>query len=245
MEGAYDRDLALIHNAGFSHVSQAAASLLVQELTRRGNQRGLVVDLGCGGGQLLAEVAAAGFQVRGVDASEVMLEIAGQRLPGGRFELGSVWDVEISSCVAVTGVGEVFNYLFDERAGQEGALKKLVERIFQSLEPGGVLLFDLAGPGRVPGTGQARRFMEGEGWAVLVDAEEDRERALLTRRITSFKRQGELYRRQAEEHRLRLHKPGEVLQALRQAGFRARVLRGYGTLRFPPGWRGFLASRPR
>jgi hypothetical protein len=47
-----------------------------------------------------------------------------------------------------------------------------------------------------------------------------------------------------EVHRLRLLPSREVLSELRDAGFRARLLAGYGELRFPPGLAGFLA-RPR
>jgi hypothetical protein len=76
-----------------------------------------------------------------------------------------------------------------------------------------------------------------------LNAEEDRRRGLLTRRITSFRKVGELYRRDHEVHRLRLFPPSELASELRDTGFRVRVLAGYGPQRFVPGHAGFLARK--
>ena len=78
---------------------------------------------------------------------------------------------------------------------------------------------------------------------MLVVAEEDARRRVLIRYITSFRRVGELYRRDAETHRLRLIRREEVACDLRSVGFRVRILPGYGPLQFPPGHAGFLASK--
>lgn len=80
--------------------------------------------------------------------------------------------------------------------------------------------------------------------AVLVTTEEDQQAGILTRRITSFRRVGDLYRRDHEVHRLRLIRPSEVLGQLRALGFRVRTLRAYGALRLPPGLVGLLARKP-
>src|SRR5213083_2321791 len=63
--------------------------------------------------------------------------------------------------------------------------------------------------GREPGPGPQRSYREGDDWVVLVAAQEDHK--LLTRRITIFRRVGELYRRDYEVHRLRLFKGPEHL----------------------------------
>ena len=83
----------------------------------------------------------------------------------------------------------------------------------------------------------------GQDWAILIDVDEDKSRRLLTRRITSFRKVGKLYRRSAETHRLRLYRPPDVAAMLRRAGFRARIVRGYGKLRFKPGHHGFVARK--
>ena len=79
---------------------------------------------------------------------------------------------------------------------------------------------------------------------MLVTTEEDRQRQRLTRRITSFRRMGDLYRRDHEVHRQRLLKRADLAAQLRGFGFRVRILRGYGTLRFGRGHVGLSARKP-
>ena len=78
---------------------------------------------------------------------------------------------------------------------------------------------------------------------MLVEAEEDKKRRLLTRRITSFRRVGELYRRDLEVHRLRLYDSSKLTQQLRDAGFQVRSLSAYGDFKFPVGLAGFVARK--
>jgi hypothetical protein len=66
----------------------------------------------------------------------------------------------------------------------------------------------------------------------------------LTRRITNFRKVGELYRRDHEVHRLRLMSRSEVASWLEEIGFRVEVLGGYGAVEFSPGRVGFLARKP-
>jgi hypothetical protein len=84
----------------------------------------------------------------------------------------------------------------------------------------------------------------GRDWAILLETTEDPMARTLTRRIVSFRRIERLWRRADEVHRLRLYRPGEVLRTLRIAGFRARMVRGYGSMRFLDGWVGFMARKP-
>jgi hypothetical protein len=163
-------------------------------------------------------------------------------VPGGRFRVESLLSAELPRCVAVAAVGEGLNYLFDDRHSLEGVRQVLV-RAFESLVPGGLLVFDVAEPGRVHG-GRTKGYTEAEDWAVLVTVEEDPGQKLLTRHITSFRKVGELYRRDHEVHRLRLLPRATVLSWLRDIGFRAETLDAYGSVPFPNGHVGFLARKP-
>src|SRR5262245_59853369 len=243
MADAYRDDLAYIHDAGFGHLATNAAPVLLEALRGRELGGGLVIDLGCGSGILAEEVVAAGYDVLGIDISEGMIALARRRVPEAQFRQASLLTAELPPCVAVSAIGECFNYLFDT-GNTKQALLRLFRRIHRALAPGGVLLFDAAGPGRVPGAGPTRNYAEGDGWAVLFTAEEDRRRNLLTRRITSFRQVGDLYRRDHEVHRLRLLPKAEVTRQLCEVGFRVRTLAGYGPLRFGPGHAGFLARKP-
>jgi SAM-dependent methyltransferase len=242
MADAYRSDLAYIHDVAFGHFARSAAPVLLAALRRSGLEGGLVIDLGCGSGILTEKLSEAGYDVLGIDISGAMLAIARERVPNGQFREESLLKAELPSCVAVAAVGECVNYMFDRGNTSQG-LARLFRRIHEALRPGGLLLFDMAGPGRVSGANPSRNYFEGADWAVLVSVEEDRRRRSLTRRITSFRKVGDLYRREHEVHRLRLVPREDVVGQLRSIGFRVRVLRGYGSLRFPPGWAGFLAHR--
>lgn len=243
MPDGYREDLAYVHDAGFLSFAENAAPMLVEALRSGGLERGLVIDLCCGSGPLSRRLSDTGYDVLGVDISGAMVEMARKRVPGGRFVEGSILSLELQPCVAVAAVGECLNYLFDEGNTEEG-LEDLLRRIHEALIPGGVLLFDAAGPGRAPGPSPSRIHAEGGDWAVLATAEEDGERGVLTRRITTFRKVGELYRRGEEVHHLRLIRREAIATQLRNLGFNVRILDSYGEMRFPPGLTGFLARKP-
>lgn len=239
---AYDEDLAYVHDAGFGDFARAVAPGVLAILRRAGVAGGLVVDLGCGSGIWARRLVDAGYGVLGVDVSAAMLAIARERVPEARFRQASFLDAELPPARAVTALGECLNYLFDERHG-DAALARLFARIHASLEPGGVFVFDVIGPGYAAGRDR-RGFTRGEDWAVLFEVEEDEARRELTRRITTFRKAGELYRRAEEVHRLRLFAAGELAAALRQVGFRARRVRGFARYRFAHAAHvGFVARR--
>jgi len=238
----YRPDLARIHDSRFGEIARSAAPVLLKALERAGLDRGLVIDLGCGSGIAAELFASAGYDVLGIDVSRSMLRLARRRVPGATFRLGSLAEVELPTAVAVAGIGESFNY-FVGRPISERALARLFRRIHRALVPGGVLLFDMAAPGRARGPGRVKSHFEAEEWAILVTVEEERLRGILTRRITTFRKAGSRYRKTEEVHRQKLFGRAVVMELLRQAGFRARSLPGYGDLPFPRGLAGYLGSR--
>ena len=240
----YGEDLTHIHDEGFSEFAELATTSILELLAGRGIDSGLVVELGCGTGRTACRLIGAGFGVLGIDASPAMIATAREAVPEAEFTVASFVDVDLPTCGAVIAVGEVLGYLLDP-ATADGVLAEVFARVHRALEPGGLLVFDLAGPGRVAGPGPQRSWAAGEDWAVLVEAVEDRDAQRLTRAITTFCREGEGYRRGEEVHRLRLRGPAEVLDLLRGAGFRARVRRGYAGEPFAPGHRVYVARPGR
>ena len=239
---SYGDDLAYIHDVGFGSFAQHAARSVLKELRRLKLRHGRIVELGCGSGITSAALVRSGYDVLGYDISRAMVRIARKRVPSAEFRVGSFLSADLPPCIAVTAIGEVLNYLFD-RQNTPAQRTRLFRRIHRALEPGGLLLFDGAEPGRIVGGGRRRYGLEGTGWACLVDAEEDRRSGILTRNITSFRKVGPLFRRDHEVHRLRLFDRRRIVAELRGLGFRVRTLRSYGELKFPPGYVAFLARK--
>ena len=237
----YGRDLAFIHDAGFSDYALGSAPGLLEILKRSNLSERLVVDLGCGSGLWARELVDAGFSVLGIDISGDMIELSRQRVPEAEFRVGSLFDAGIPRCGAVTAIGEVLNYLFDPENDAQG-LVPLFRRVYEALIPGGVFVFDVAGPGQIPRGDTVRGFTEGEGWIVLVEKRE--QERTLTRRISTFRKTGELYRRTDEVHRQRLYDPSEVEEGLRHTGFRVRMTHDYGGYRLPESHTAFIAHKP-
>ncbi len=239
--GIYDAVLARLHHLHFGMVARAAARELVARLDRAEIRAGQVIDLATGSGILPRALGEAGFEVTGVDLSPAMLVLARDEAPRARFVEGSLWSFELSSCVAVSAVGEAFNYAADPKAGL-AALEERFLAICRALAPGGLFLFDVAGPGRSGPSAERRGF-----WAVdaghigLVERERAGE---LARAITVFAPKGDgSYSRSEETHTLRTYDAAAIERLLRAAGFSPERLSAYDDFRFPPGWVGFAAVK--
>ena len=240
MTEAYKNDLAYIHDVGFGDCARNSAPGLLEILRQAGITTGLVVDLGCGSGLWARELVSAGYDILGIDISAAMIEIARRRVPEGEFKVASLLKAKLPQCAAVTSLGECLNYLF-EKNNTVNELRRLFRRVYTSLKPGGVFIFDIAEPGR--GKGPRQKHREGADWAVLVEVDEDTQTNQLTRRITSFRKVGELYKRDEEVHRLQLYKRSELAHELRDVGFRVRTVRAYGNQPMIEGCVGFVARK--
>ena len=228
----YGCDLAHVHDVAFGGWARDAAPFVLERLCEAGILDGLVVDLGCGSGIWAAELLGAGYEVLGIDASAEMLALADQRAPRASLRRASLHAAALPPCVAVTALGECFNY------GGPPSLASLFDRIWRALEPGGLLVFDAAGPGREP-DGRRRVRHEGEGWAMRVDFAEDPETRTLSRRI-ALVRDG---RASVELHLLRLYERDEVVEWLESAGFDVVCHPSYGAASGLPGMWVYVATR--
>ena len=231
-ETLYGSDLAHVHDVAFGGWARDAAPFALARLREAGIEEGRVVDLGCGSGIWAAELLAAGYEVTGVDASAEMLALARERAPAAELLQGSLHEVGLPPCAAVTAIGECVNY------GGPPTLEPLFRRIWSVLEPGGLLVFDAAGPGREP-QGRRRLRHEGEGWVMRVEFAEDPAARTLTRRIALVRdgRSGE------ELHVLRLYEREEVVDWLEASGFVVTCHSSYGAASGLPGVHVYVATR--
>lgn len=214
----YGPDLAYVHDVAFDGHVRTAAPHLLRRLRAAGIERGLVVDLGCGGGIWARALVDAGYDVLGIDRSADAIAIARERVPEARFEIAALEAVELPRCSAVTALGEVVNY------DGPPSLQPLFARLRAALRLDGLLLLDVAAPGREP-DGHREVHHTGEGWTLDCEIEEDAGLRTLTRSI-EIERDGW---RSEEVHSLRTYPAPEVLADLAAAGFHPRILRdGYG-----------------
>jgi SAM-dependent methyltransferase len=238
----YKNDLAYIHDVGFGDFAKQAAPGLLEILQRNGITDGLVIDLGCGSGIWAHELIKAGYEVLGVDISAAMIKLARKKAPQARFVEQSFLKMRLPQCAAVTAIGECFNYLFDKNNDKK-TLFRFFSRVHEALQSGGVFVFDVIKPGLVSGSRPSLRHATGKDWAILVQVEEDSRTHILTRRMTTFRRLGKLYRRDEEIHRCQLYKSRELAAELRRHGFKVRLLRGYGTFRLYKNRIGLVARK--
>ncbi len=243
----YGTDLAAIHDAHFGQVARDAAAELLNQLSSAGISRGLVVDLAAGSGILSRRLIAAGFEAHGVDISSAMVRLARRKVPEATFVEGSLWEADLpdkaGEAVAIAAVGEAFCYATDGTAGLAGLGRRLAD-LYRALAPGGLLIFDVAGPGRSGGTGKRERCFSFDRTTLHFEEREDPDSGTLLRDITLFLPFGRLYRRSDENHRLVLYEPESVEELLAETGFSWRRLDGYDQARFPVGWYGFIARKP-
>ena len=253
----YGRDLAYIHHAGFSEFAGSAAPGLLEILWKHGVRDGLVVEIGCGSGILARELTRAGFDVLGFDASPAMIALArehwgagaspavpppprrpagqgpavrpaGRRPPIARFEVGAFDSIAIPPCNAIVAMGEVLNY------GTFDGVRKLVANAETNM-----LVFDIAERGAYPPYDEHR--VEGDDWSVIAIKESDGTH--LTRRVLTFRADGDTMRRTEEVHSLELYDRDAMKALLREHGFRVHVRRSYGTRRLPKGHAVYVCVR--
>jgi SAM-dependent methyltransferase len=237
----YGDDLAYAHDAGFGAYAREAAPGLIGALREAGVDDGTVVDLGCGSGILLRELARAGYATVGIDPSPGMLALARAAAPGARLVRAPAERADIPPCDAVTAIGEILCYL-PAAATSESGLPRLLHRIAGALRPGGVFVFDALVADK-DDLMCYRTFRQGDDWAVLSDVDEDGTKARLTRRITAFRRVDGSWRRSQEIHVLRVFARKALEGALREAGFSVRVSSRFGLMRLPPRRLCFRARR--
>lgn len=240
MENYYREDLAYIHDKYFSSLAQNAALHLLNYLEETGFQGKRVVDLGCGSGNFASCLVRKGYELTGVDISPEMLKIAEANVPGATFVAASLFDYPIPECDVVTAIGEPFGYLFDGRSSYE-ELERLIGRIYRSLGKNGILLFDLL-TNEVDNNPAPKIFAK-EDVDMFVEVTVDTAVSVLTRKITSFRKTQDCYRKDVESHQQFLFDRKRVVELLESCNFQVAELSRYNGVDFRRGHFGFLCRK--
>ena len=124
------------YQEGYSFVWQYGRDLMGLLAPQKGER---ILDVGCGTGQLTAEIAAAGAEVTGVDSSEQMLEEARRNAPFVHFELVDVTHMPYRAEFDAVFSNAVLHWV---RQADEAA-----ECMARALKPGGRLVLEMGGRG--------------------------------------------------------------------------------------------------
>jgi SAM-dependent methyltransferase len=108
-----------------------------------------IIDLGCGTGLLTCELAKLGYQMIGVEPSKLMLQQARKSSCGSKVEWirGDGLSLENHNADLVIMTGHVSQFLLEDDYWSQ-----VLNKIHDSLQPGGYLLFETRNPDVQPWT---------------------------------------------------------------------------------------------
>ena len=193
-----------------------------------------VLDLACGTGSLTAELAGRGYEMIGADLSEEMLAQAAEKcrdLPGEKpiFLHQSMDRLDlygtIDACVCCL---DSVNYVTKPKV-----LARAFQRVHLFLMPGGVFIFDVNTPDKLKGLDGQVFLDETEDAYCVWRADYSPRRRICTYGMDLFRLEEDgRWSRGEELHEEYAYEPEELVQMLRQAGF--RDIRQYGELKLRP-----------
>ena len=206
-------------NVPYGQWSEYVISLLKEY----GVEDGLVLELGCGTGKMARRLAAAGYDMIGIDNSEEMLQVVKEAesfWAWGQLDilylLQDMREFELYGTVrAVVSVCDSINYILEEEE-----LGKVFGLVNNYLDPGGIFIFDL---------NTQYKYREVLGEAVFCENREegsfiwenfyDEERQLNQYDLTLFiQEEDKRYRKYEETHLQRGYGELQVKALLEQAG---------------------------
>lgn len=200
---------------------------LTDLLREYGVADGLVLDMGCGTGNVTERLAAAGYDMIGIDNSEEMLMEAREKgmenQSSSLYLLQDMRSFELYGTVAAAvSICDSMNYILEEND-----LEQVFRLVNNYLDPGGVFIFDFNTP---------YKYKEVIGDQVIAENREDcsfiwennfdEEQQINIYDLTIFiQEQKDLFRRYQETH----YQKAWTVEAFRQAAERAgmKVLKIY------------------
>ena len=137
----WDSDL---YQSSHSYVWQYGRDLLALLDPKPGER---ILDAGCGTGQLAAEIARAGAEVVGVDASTEMIAGARKNYPEVRLEVADATALTFTEEFDAVLSNAALHWIRDQSAA--------IASIYRALKPGGRFVFEMGGHGNLRDTLEA------------------------------------------------------------------------------------------
>ena len=194
-------------------------------LTQYGVADGLVLELGCGTGEMTERLAALGYDMIGVDNSPEMLEIAQEKKDASGHDilylLQDMREFELYGTVrAVVSVCDSINYVTEMKD-----LIRVFSLVNNYLDPGGVFIFDLNTVGKYRELGESVIAENRDDESFIWENWYDEETRINEYDLTLFLRQENgLYEKYEETHYQRAYELSEIGDALACAGLKLEAV---------------------
>jgi trans-aconitate 2-methyltransferase len=101
----------------------------------------LILDLGCGTGQLTEKIAQTGAEVMGIDSATTMIEKARQNYPHIRFDVADARDFKVEQPLDAVFSNAVLHWVKEA--------DKAIASVHQALKPGGRFVAEFGGKGNI------------------------------------------------------------------------------------------------
>ena len=137
-EGSETRWDSTLYDESFGIITRLGAGV-VELLGPQPGER--IIDLGCGTGALTAQIAAAGADVVGIDASEAMIARARELHPELRFEVAKGEDFSLEVPVNAVFSNAALHWMSPPEA--------VAAAVARALEPGGRFVAEMGGSGNI------------------------------------------------------------------------------------------------
>lgn len=179
-----------------------------------------VAEMGCGTGEMSLRIARTGCSLLSTDLSAQMVSVAQEKARA--HGVSAVFAVQDMTRFAVPRrVHAVFcacdgvNYLTDLKQ-----VRACFTHVYDALRPGGRFAFDISAPAKLNAMAGQMYGEDREDITYLWMNELHSEKQLLDMSLTFFVRQQDgLYRRFAERHVQRIHRPDELIPLMETCGF--------------------------
>lgn len=175
------------------------------------------LELGCGTGNMTLRLSNLGVKVVAVDLSEEMLNVAKNKVKNRgvifinkdmvEIDFGKKFDFVFSFC-------DGFNYLIEDEE-----LFNLLKKVYNHLKDDGFFIFDISSEYKLKNLiGNNTFTCNEEDYSYIWDNYVDEN--IIDMYITIFVKEGKLYRRIDEHHIQRAYSKEEMVNFLKNAGFK-------------------------
>lgn len=200
---------------------KAWTEYVISLLEQYGIKDGLVLELGCGTGNVTEEMAVAGFDMTGIDMSEDMLNIAMEKRADSGHDIlylcQEMQEFELYGTVrAVVSICDCINYVTEKED-----IVQTFRLVNNYLDPEGIFIFDMNTSYKyreILGDNTFAEVREDSSfiWENFYDEEEKINEYALTLFIED--KESGMYEKFEEEHYQRAYEIDEMIQMIEAAG---------------------------